>query len=143
MSMYLAAVRAGKGTATAKKLEKWNAGKLSVKERDKLISAYHDQRDRDRLQQFHMQTATQTIDPATLPAHKPGTSSEASHLYVEEILAGAARAIVNGVKRPAKPGKPLESRAWDDARFQKFMGRARQYEATRGSEQGGDNEGNE
>jgi len=131
LAIYGAAVRAGSGKAVAEKLDKLKAGTLPVKEREKLISNYIKQRDKERLASFRRQTRTVSVDPSEAHDVGPGTGtpSEADWLYTTQLEQGALQALVNGTKPPPQTKGPLRGtkRVWTEERFQRFMGREQQW----------------
>ena len=154
VSIYGAGVRAGNGEATAKKLEKLKAGKLSAKDRDSLMRDYIEQRDKERLAEFRRQTAHHTVDPSEVSEVGPGTGTpaDADWLYTPQLLSGAMRAVVNntGASRSSGDRKPAPSGVMSEERFADFMGRGQQFAQSQTPKQrkqrkkvkkGGDNNG--
>ena len=125
VAIYAAAIRAGKGSEVAKKLDKLKAGKLSAGERDALMEEHIERRDAERLAAFQRQTATTEVDPSEVRETR-GTPGSADWLYTPELEAGYLRALHRKHSSGAA-GENRESRVWSDARFQDFMGRGEQY----------------
>ena len=140
--IYGTAVRAGQGDNTAKLLEKWKAGKLSKRAREKLLADHRERQDVERLRQFRQQTAHRVVDPEDASDMGAGTDPESDWLYADEVMSSAARAVARGGLKgePLRSGRPRNSRVWDDARFHRFMGRSQQHERAMREAQGGDNE---
>ena len=139
VAIYGTAVRAGEGEKVAKLLDRWKGGKLTARQRGKLLREHQKRRDAERLKMARIQTAHREVDPSEVREPTGGQSDpESVWLYTDEMLLDAAQAIANGASsgQPIRPRTSRSSKVWDEARFQRYMGRATQYAAARGGDNG-------
>ena len=134
VDIYQTAVRAGHGSAVAKKLLDWKAGNLPVGQRDELLREHQKRRDAERIAMFHRQKTLPAPEGFMRP--ESARSQSAEHVYTSDVMNGALQALANGSKLPRKQGAPTDAKPWDDAKFQTYLARAEEnlarLKATRG-----------
>jgi hypothetical protein len=103
VGVYLTAVRAGNGVSTLRALHREKAGKATEDEIRTSRTAYHAQRDKERIAAFNRYRAVE-VDPerARDVGVQAGTSPESVGLYPDDVISGYMTAIS---KRGSKHGE--------------------------------------